>query len=360
MTTRTEDYSRPREQDWIDAHIHALELESLEQLEQLAAVEVGYGYRRWNWLSASAMADASQNAVALYMKWRFPDCYAFAGFDHEGQFGGQGLAAGLAELIEIGCDGLKMIENKPTERIRLGLSVLDPGIDEALSWLESAGVPALMHVGDPAPFWDPERVPDWARANGWFYGEGDYVGLDELYAEHETMLARHPQLQVIFAHFFFMSDAPQRLADCFERFPNMHVDLCSGSEMYVDFARDPAFWRDFMARWRTRLIYGTDNTPPSGRADQFSADMINTMQQGMLLDTAPVPFWDQQLAGLGLDAETLRALTRENFLRLVGGPPRPLDRERAIDWLERFIAEGRSPRLEVVRAMRDAMAGDRD
>ncbi len=63
---------------------------------------------------------------------------------------------------------------------------------------------------------------------------------------------------MIFAHFFFLSAQLPRLAELFERFPNMHVDLTPGIEMYHNFSRNPQATRDFFLRYQERILFGTD------------------------------------------------------------------------------------------------------
>lgn len=341
---------------WIDAHLHAESDMPLAVLDSIDAMERRNGYVSWAFASLSASRDPTQNAIALYLKWRFPNAYALAGFDYQTNYGpGSTPASEILELIEIGCDGVKCIEQKPTTRIHLGLSPLDPAFDEALTALEARDIPVLMHVGDPPTFWDPELVPDWARANGWFYAEGDFVDLEDLYAEHEEMLRRHPGLRVLFAHFFFMSPCPERLADWLRRFPKMNIDVTSGSEMYYDFARDPGFWRGFMSEHRGRIIYGTDSVP-SIRSDSLSGDAINRMQREMLSRTGPVEYAGDKLQGIGLDDGTLRAITRENARRFLGARPKPLDRERAVVWLDRLLARAKTINRELVTEIRAKIA----
>ncbi|MDI9498907.1 MAG: amidohydrolase family protein [Bacillota bacterium] len=350
MTAETQNW------DWIDAHLHAESHMPLAVLDSIDAMERRNGYAGWAFASLAGSRDPTQNAIALYLKWRFPNAYALAGFDYQTDYGPGSTPAGeILELIEIGCDGVKCIEQKPTTRIRLGLSPLDPIFDEALTALEARDIPVLMHVGDPPTFWDPERVPDWARANGWFYAEGDFVDLEELYAEHAEMLARHPGLRVLFAHFFFMSPCPDRLADWLRRFPNMNVDVTSGSEMYYDFSRDPAFWRGFMREHSGRIIYGTDSVP-AARSDSLPGDAINRMQREMLSRTGPVLYDGDVLEGIGLDSGTLRAITRENAMRFLGAKPKPVDRERAVAWLDRLLIHAKTVNRELVTAIRRKIA----
>ena len=44
-------------------------------------------------------------------------------------------------------------------------------------------MPLIFHVNDPEEFWDPARVPGWAREQGWFYGDGSFIDNKAQYAE---------------------------------------------------------------------------------------------------------------------------------------------------------------------------------
>ena len=82
----------------------------------------------------------------------------------------------------MGCDGIKMIEGKPTSRQRMDIPVTDPYFAEYWARVQALGLPIVWHVNDPEEFWDPERIPGWAKERNWGYGPGD-VQKEQLYAE---------------------------------------------------------------------------------------------------------------------------------------------------------------------------------
>jgi len=73
-----------------------------------------------------------------------------------------------------------------------------------------------------------------------------------------NVLQRHPDIKVVFAHFFFMSAQLERLGEYLDRYPNMCVDLTPGIEMYRNFSKNPEGARNFFRKYQDRILYGTD------------------------------------------------------------------------------------------------------
>ena len=67
-------------------------------------------------------------------------------------------------------------------------------------------VSIVWHVADPEEFWDSDTCPIWAKKHNWDYADGSFIEKEAIYAEVDSVLARYPKLQVMFAHFYFLSD----------------------------------------------------------------------------------------------------------------------------------------------------------
>jgi hypothetical protein len=235
-----------------------------------------------------------------------------------------------------------MIEGKPDMRKMLPVPPFDsPAFAPYWEMMERRAVPLVFHVNDPEEFWDAARVPDWARSQGWFYGDGTYINNESQYTEILHVLERHPNLKVIFAHFYFLSAQLPRLAALLDRFPNMHIDLTPGIEMYGSFSRDPQAARDFFIRYQDRIVFGTDigakallNTPGLGIEPGESGLRIRVVRSmlendgeytldvgdGFLFGRFAGPY-----RGLSLPEDVLRKIYSANFERLAGSSPRPLN-----------------------------------
>ena len=168
------------------------------------------------------------------------------------------LGGQVRALKAQGFDGLKLIEGKPQVRKLLPIPLDGPQYAGLWAALEEEQFPVVFHVGDPDEFWDPERCPDWARQSGWDYSDGSFPSKEDLYAEVDHILERHPNLKITFAHFYFLSNEMERAARFLDAHPSVCFDLAPHVDMYRDFSRDPAAARAFFLRYAERILYGTD------------------------------------------------------------------------------------------------------
>ncbi len=324
-------------QDWIDCHVHVLN-GGVEEVKALARSQRDYGYTASNFLSVEGMDDAAQNALALLFKCLDPWHYAFGGLHY--RFG-YDFAEEVRELWELGFDGIKMIENKPTERKRLGYRQDDARYDGMYTLAEELGIPFLIHVNDPRDFWDPQQAPRWAVEAGFAYTDGSFVPYDQILAESIRMLEKHPGLRVCFAHLFFLSDDEKTLRGLMERFPGLYLDITAGTEMYYAFSAQPALWRQFFMDFSHRILYGTDNCNRVDARDAQIGDTINDLEKRFLTQAGSFPLWDGQITGIGLPERELDRIVAGNFRRFASPEPRPVDRERAAAYLLRRLEDPR-------------------
>ncbi len=246
----------------IDGHIHYAHY---SYQESLMAILAEAGIEK---LAVVCTPDEQRLSLvpdAVLLKAEYPErVYLFGDLDISPLFmtpeiAGEAFAHYVDVLLGLGADGIKMIEGKAQMRKRLPIPDFDARVYEPY-WQKMAETrtPLIFHVNDPEEFWDAEKVPDWAREMGWYYGDGSYINNEDQYRQVINVLDRHPDLNVTFAHFFFLSAQLERLAGYFDRFPNMHVDLTPGIEMYFNFSKDPEKVRDFFLKYQDRIIFGTD------------------------------------------------------------------------------------------------------
>jgi len=245
-------------------------------------------------------------------------------------------------LLAAGCDGIKMIEGKPQMRKMLPVPAFDS--DAFAPYWEKAAqiqVPILMHVNDPEEFWDADRVPGWAVERGWFYGDGSFIHNEAQYTEIFNVLAKNPDLKVILAHFFFMSAQQSRLADLLDQYPNLHIDLTPGIEMYHNFSANIQETRDFFIKYQDRILFGTDIgakallvNPDDGIEFGESFERVFLIrnflenesefylnpENSFLFGDPKIPF-----QGLGLPQDVLEKIYYRNFEKVVGVTPRPVN-----------------------------------
>ncbi len=257
----------------------------------------------------------------------------------------------VKRMLDCGCDGIKMIEGKPDIRRTVPIPDFDlPAWEPFWSFAEEIGLPILWHVNDPEEFWDKSKIPSWAESQGWYYGE-ETINNEVQYTQVLTLLKRHPNLKIIFAHFFFMSAQLERLSKIFDDFPNVCVDLTPGIEMYVNLSKNQEAAVRFFEKYQTRILYGTDI---GARSLLSSESLINKTEsinrsniirdfltkQGKFTIKSDGDFLigmeDFVLHALNLKPEITRNIFYNNFLRMVSEKPKEVNPKLVIKECKRI------------------------
>ena len=108
-------------------------------------------------------------------------------------------------LMDMGCDGIKIMYN-PIARKALGYGVDDEKYGRMFDYLEENDIPVLMHVNDPESYWVVRELTEHEKKRDWGYFTEGFLTKQEIYDETFRMLDRYPNLRVILAHFFFLSN----------------------------------------------------------------------------------------------------------------------------------------------------------
>jgi len=323
----------------IDCHVH---LRDLASVEAIIRTRRHVGFDRMNLVSIVNPPTGAGHAQGLCAKAADPNAfYCFGGLNHaaavsEGKVSAPSLAEQVDHLLAAGCDGIKLIEGKPTARERLPFALDGDYYREFFARAEGRDVPVVWHVADPEEFWDPQKIPAWAVKHGWGYGEDD-VPKEQLHAEVAGVLRRHPKLRVIFAHFYFLSADLPRAAAFLAENPNVRIDLAPGVEFLFNLSRDPAAAREFFIAHADRIVFGTDissgQTPEQAAA---RAELVQRFLEAGETFTVPAeaddllePGGDCQVRGMDLPADVLARIYAGNFEAFAGCAPKPLDREKA-------------------------------
>ena len=240
-------------------------------------------------------------------------------------------------MLELGCDGIKLLEGKPQMRKKVPIPDFDTPVWEPFwVWAEENAVPFLWHVNDPEDFWDREHAPAFAVAQGWLYDES-YINNEAQYTQVLKVLSRHPKLKIIFAHFFFMSAQLPRLSEILDRYPNVKIDITPGIEMYENFSNNIDASQAFFAKYSDRICYGTDiggrcvlmgedkrfdekenrRRPEIVRLFLAGTEETEIRSDGHFLINRP-PF---VLRPLGLSGERLQKILGGNLLAHIGKAP---------------------------------------
>ena len=284
-------------------------------------------------------SNVCNNILLGFYKLARPNTYVHGGIEFievpiDNMPQGMDAVSQYKELMELGFDGIKMLEGKPTEHKRVGGNLNHPSMNALYAQMEKDGTHLLMHVNDPDEFWDIERAPGWAVEQGWTYTDGTFASYEEIQRQTIKILEDHPNLSLTLAHFFFCGKTPEILEKLFSLYKNFCVDLTPGGEMYVEFQKNPDYYKDFFDKYYDRLIFGTDR---SYKCDEKYADWLFKMVTTFIGTDKEVECFDQKvLCGLDLPEYKSDAIFSDNFKSRVGDTPKVMDKEKFKDYIEKY------------------------
>jgi len=231
--------------------------------------------------------------------------------------------AGLEEAVASGAIGLKVFKNlgltvrkADGSRLRIDDPVLDP-VWQAAARLD---IPVLIHVADPAQFFEPidyrnERWLELALFPNRAYPQDRYPGFDELMEERDRMFARNSRTRFINAHFGWHGNDLGRAARHLDALPNVVLEV--GAVLY-EFGRQPRGAREFFIKYQDRVLFGKDAYEPSEFPYFFR--VFETGDEYFDYYRNYHAFW--KLSGMQLPDDVLRKLYYANALKVAPGLPR--------------------------------------
>lgn len=309
----------------------------------------------------SGERDVSNNILIAFYKLAHPQDFAHGGLVYTDYPAPNPAPQGMSpleqyyELMEIGFDGIKMLEGKPQLHKKVGIPLCDAYFDEFFDAIEKDGTHLLFHVNDPEEFWDPAHATEELRRLGWFYGDGDYASNEEVYRQIFAILEKHPTLCATFAHFFFYSKTPQKLEEMFEKYPNTAVDVTPGGEMYLSFSASKEYYKEFFKKYSTRVLLGTDSTFPYSTNDM---EWLNDrVYRYFATSDETMAFSNKILKGINLPHEHKNNIIYNNFVRRVSEKPKKINKEALKKYIEKYkhLIEKEEYRAEVERLAKEML-----
>lgn len=288
----------------------------------------------------SGKRDVANNILCAFYKLAHPQDFAHGGLTFKeypvnpNEKTDMSPLTQYKELMEIGFDGIKLLEGKPQVHKVLGIPLCHEYFDEFYDAIEKDGTHLLFHVNDPEEFWDPDKASEEIKRLGWFYGDGTYASNEEVYRQIYAILDKHPNLKVTFAHFFFYSKQPKKLEDLFEKYPNACVDVTPGGEMFVSFSENPEYYKEFFKKYSNRILLGTDSTFPYS-ADDMMWICDRVYRYFATTDTLK-SFNGCEITGIDLPNEFRENIFHKNFENRVGAEPKKINKEALKRYIEKY------------------------
>lgn len=214
------------------------------------------------------------------------------------------------------------------------LRIDDPRLDLFWKKCGELGVPVLIHIADPKEYWYPKSYNTdqyQSKSAARYYQHPDVPKWDELIAQRNNVLKKHPKTKFIGAHFASLSDDFDALAKTLDDHPNLSVEC--GARLRFLYRYHPQAVRDFFVRYQDRILFGTDGALIAEPKHLDDAEELRTWQDMRTLFYSRhleyfetdhvgliVPFGEwKRLTGVKLPPEVLEKFYHANAERLIPG-----------------------------------------
>ena len=215
---------------------------------------------------------------------------------------------GARGVGELGDKGLGEFYSKPTAG--WGLHIDDPQMKPLLEKCAELHMPVSIHVAEDAWMYEnADSTNDGLMNAGTWKVDMSKKGIldhDQLVTTLENAVRDNPKTIFIACHLANCCSDLSKLARLFDTYPNLYADIAA---RYGEIAPIPRYVHDFMEKYSSRIVYGTD----MGTSKKM---YITTFH---ILETADEHFYEQDLFnyhwplyGLSLTDETLKKIYSEN------------------------------------------------
>ena len=231
-------------------------------------------------------------------------------------------AGRLAEAVKMGCRGLKIAKNLGlTSKDKSGkvIAVDDPRLDPIWAKCSELGIPVEIHVSDPKAFFTPldrfnERYDELIAHPSWLFFGPQYPKKDEILAQRNRVIAKHPKTTFIGAHLGNLPEDIQTVAAWLDMYPNFYVDI---DARINELGRQPYSARKFLLKYQDRVLFGTD-TAPDAEAYRMYYRFLETDDE--YFDPAGGHHLQGRwmIYGVFLPDEVLRKIYNQNALKILG------------------------------------------
>jgi predicted TIM-barrel fold metal-dependent hydrolase len=328
---------------FVDVHNHQFDLDEAKVREVVAAMDAmnmavmvnlsGRGFRRTQ-LPDGGVRFAYEEPSYLRSLIELTERVAPGRFVHftNVDFSRAGApdwpATAIAELeadVAAGARGLKVykglgMDTKDAAGNRIAVD--DPRLDPIWQACARLGIPVLIHTADPFQFWqaktkENERLYELIEIPGRYRDPATNVPWEQLIAEQHALFERNPRTTFIDAHLGWLGNDLAKLGALLDELPNVYTEI---GAVLAELGRQPRAARDWLVRYKGRVMFGKDSWEPSEYPYYFRT--LETADDYFPYYRRRHAFW--KLYGLDLPEDALRALYFETALRVI--PRLPQDR----------------------------------
>jgi predicted TIM-barrel fold metal-dependent hydrolase len=306
----------------IDVHSHHRSTTSPERLDEIVSEMDELNLRVLVNLSGG-FGERLKTTVETF-PGRHPSRFAtFASLNFEGIGNadwGQRAATQLEGDVKNGAQGLKFfksfgltMKDQKGERV----PVDDPSLEPVWQTCARLKIPVLIHVAEPAEFFKPhdEFNERWLELKIYprrHRPPDRFPPFETLMAERDRVVAQHPKVNFIIAHFGWHANDLGRLGALMDKYPNFYTET---GAILAELGRQPFSGRKFFIKYQDRILFGKD----SYRASEFPYYWRVFETRDEYFDYYRHYHAHWQMYGLGLPDEVLKKLYYKNALRLIPG-----------------------------------------
>lgn len=240
--------------------------------------------------------------------------------------------ARMREGFEKGALGIKLWKNiGMVYKDRTGnyLMVDDPRLDPVIAFVKAQDKTVMAHLGEPKNCWLPldsmtvNGDRNYYRNNPQYhmYQHPENPSYEQLIAARDHFVERHPDLRFVGAHLGSLEWSVDELAKRLDRFPNMAVDMAARiSHLQYQSRIDRDKVRNFMIRYKDRLIYATDAgmsaaSDPEGTKKNLHGRWLADWKYLVTDDTMTSPQVNGSFQGLKLPKDVIDHIYYKNAVR---------------------------------------------
>lgn len=213
----------------------------------------------------------------------------------------------------------------------------DPKFNPIFSYLAEHNIPLFGHIGEPKNCWLPIEQMTVKSDQAYFkmhpeyhmYKHPEYSSYQEIIDARDAMLHKNPDLKFIGCHLASLEWSVDELAERFDAFPNLAVDLAERiCHLQVQSQQDRDRVRDFIIKYQDRILYGSDfgsGLSVSGVSDidvlmeHMHERWVAAWRYFVTEDTMTAPELEGEFQGLKLHKNVVAKIFRYNIEKWIPG-----------------------------------------
>jgi len=263
----------------IDPHTH---VGRLEATETLLGAALAYGVERLLGITAPEAATVLES--------RFPGRFVFAvSLDYSRRDDPEAFQReNVGRLRRAHAAGFRVVKFwfKPSFNADTGMYLNDDRLTPVFELMAELRMPGLVHIADP-DIWFETHYRDGAR----------FGTKLQAYEQLEHVLRRHPDVNILGAHFGGHPEDLDHVGRLLDAYPNYFIDTSATKWVCRELGRQPERARAFLTKHARRILFGSDLVAREGWLAELYAQRYWVQQmlwEGEGAFRSPIPDGDYQ------------------------------------------------------------------